>query len=180
MIPRHPSAWWGCLEKGVGEGRGVWKRGCGGVGWVEYLSQKCTNSPSGSNEPLKARIDSITPTTGPGKHQCHHHHWCHQVPTDTIVVTITNGVWLAWYHYVCCDWLISPCWPIVYLWEEYPPTTSNPLPNCPSPIPNTPNRLREHTVEGSLRPGINWEGRIPKKEYLKKKGFYIFKHFHFN
>ena len=51
-------------------GEGSWEKGWWGCG-LEYLSQRYTDSPSGSNEPLRA--DSVTPTTGPDTHQqCHH------------------------------------------------------------------------------------------------------------
>ena len=46
-----------------------WERGgMSGCG-VEYISQRYTDSVLGSNEPLKAHIESVTPTSGPGKHQ---------------------------------------------------------------------------------------------------------------
>ena len=56
--------------------------------WVEGISQGYTDSVYESNEPFKALIEIVTPTMGPGTYQqCHHYHWYHRVPTNTIIDT---------------------------------------------------------------------------------------------
>ena len=70
-----------------GEGEGI--LGCG----VEYIFQGYTDSVYESNEPLNARIESVTLTMDLGTHQqCHHYHWCLRVQTNTIIATTTTMV----------------------------------------------------------------------------------------